>query len=402
MKLYIDSTNNQLISDPKFATGVSSISFKRGDSDNLYVGFVADGTLTTPTTALDIVFGVKPTGAYDSTQFLVYTDTPTIEGSYYVLNPNFNTQALNDLLMVDGLSTNDIASVTCMGELTFSSLSATWESTNTFSVVVNNDVIRNNESTPTALATPEEWLLEQRPLPYTYSSVPQFDTIYATASGGGMNFECIAENAENYNVLCATVSDSVATLGQVVDHSWSGGDTVLNLNPAGDAYLVISGAGSSEVNDTFWYEGVINSKPYWYNDEGVAEAQVSYDSGTGEWLIEYDTDTFYRTNDQPLHPADGTWIVVNGTGPAPTVTRQVAYVSDVTDYVFISSDISDVFTALAQSGTPTDATTFTTQYFTNGDNGESGILGQHAIISTTNTVYFKTTGGFPNTWVALN
>lgn len=176
MKIYIN-TSNQLISDPKFNSPISDLTFKRGDVEPLHVYFVDSGSYVTPLTARNIQFGLKPQGAYDSTQFIVFAETPTIVGDYYLLNPSFATTQLDALLMVDGLSTNDLASVTLMGEFTWSDDSdTTWETSNLLDVTIANDVIRNTESSPLALQTPEAWLDLQRPAVLALSAYPYEQT----------------------------------------------------------------------------------------------------------------------------------------------------------------------------------------------------------------------------------
>lgn len=113
MNIYINS-DNQLIDHPKFNNPVTSLTFKRGDVENLKVYFVEDNVVVTPLSGRDLIFGCKPSGAYDSTSFIVYAASATIVSDYYLLKPSFNTSEINNLLLVDGISTNDLTSITLM------------------------------------------------------------------------------------------------------------------------------------------------------------------------------------------------------------------------------------------------------------------------------------------------
>jgi hypothetical protein len=162
MRLYIDTDSNRLITEPKFKSFVNTLEFKRGDSSELQLVFVTGNTSLSATNNKEIIFSVKENGKYDGTA-VVYTDTYSISGGEYILKPSFNTVTLNALLSSgDGNPNNDIAVANLMGEITWSSDSgSTWKSTNTFNVIVNNDVIKGIEGTPLENPNPEDWFNEQ-------------------------------------------------------------------------------------------------------------------------------------------------------------------------------------------------------------------------------------------------
>ena len=163
-QLYIDADNFNFISDPAFKSTTGSYTFKRGDKAPLYLNFVSGNTVLSAVPGRTIKFGVKKLGEYDST-FVVSTSAYTINTSpftglsSYLLQPSFNTVELNQLLSAfDNDPGNDQASVTLMGEITVSDDGVNFDSTNTVNIVVNNDVIRGDESTPLINPSPVQWL----------------------------------------------------------------------------------------------------------------------------------------------------------------------------------------------------------------------------------------------------
>jgi len=86
------------------------------------------------------------------------------------------------------------------------------------------------------------------------------------------------------------------------------------------ANIIVSGAGSSEVNGIYVESGTINDKPsYVYGDYGI------FWSG-GVWQIIYygGFPTFYYSSDDVATPdLCTTWEVNEGEPPVPTVTKEV-------------------------------------------------------------------------------
>ena len=160
MRLYIDTASGNLINEPSYKLPVGTLTFKRGDHTTINLSFVSGTSLTAATTARQIIFGLKESGKYDGS-FIVSTSAFTVYNTnQYVFNPSLNTTSLNALLCaLDGDDTNDVSSVTLMGEFTWSDDSgSTWYTTNTFDAVIDNDVIKNVEGSPTTQPTPEDWL----------------------------------------------------------------------------------------------------------------------------------------------------------------------------------------------------------------------------------------------------
>ncbi|MDE1171399.1 MAG: hypothetical protein PW734_09365 [Verrucomicrobium sp.] len=93
-------------------------------------------------------FGLKQQGQYDG-DFVVFCDvwaTPAAPATAYALQPSFNTSPLNALLNPAG---GDLAQVTLMGEIAWITPGGYETSTRTFSVVIYNDVIKDDEGLPT-------------------------------------------------------------------------------------------------------------------------------------------------------------------------------------------------------------------------------------------------------------
>jgi hypothetical protein len=152
MQLFIDTATNAFITDPLFKSPLQELSFKRGDTATINVAFVSGNTSLSAVSGKEIKFAIKQAGDYDGAP-IVYTDVYTTAGTNYVLNPSFNTTALNSLL------SGDIPSIAGMLEIEVIQ-SGIIDSTNTQSVTIQNDVIKNDELAPTSLPTPKEWLFD--------------------------------------------------------------------------------------------------------------------------------------------------------------------------------------------------------------------------------------------------
>ena len=156
MKLHIDLGSNQLIKAPGVISPLASITVKRGDQPTFELYFYSDGfTPTRLPTGTAIVFAAKATGQYDSTDVAVFADTWTApaDGAFaYTASPSFATTELDTLLNRDSETDNDLASITLMAEISWVAGTKP-SSTQTFALVVHNDVYRGGEASPTP-ATP--------------------------------------------------------------------------------------------------------------------------------------------------------------------------------------------------------------------------------------------------------
>ena len=155
MKLYVDLESRELIECPGFRNPVTTLRFKRGDSAKLEVAFLTNGSTHAAIgdpDALTMRFGVKPSNRFDL-DYLVYCDEWTMPAEeepspVYVCYPSFNTVELDAALDVG--EEPELASVTLMGEITWSEGDGEPTSTRTFIVIVENDVIRGGETEPTS------------------------------------------------------------------------------------------------------------------------------------------------------------------------------------------------------------------------------------------------------------
>lgn len=159
MKIYVDTDDNRLIRSSQYKTSLESLSFMRGDNIQIQLEFVSGFASLSASNDKTIKFGIKQQGLYGDGDYIVYTDEYTISGNSYILNPSFNGTELNNLLnAVDGISGNDLASVT-------GNLQIEWivgdvvTSTNIIPVTIQNDIISGNEGTAlTQTPSPLEWL----------------------------------------------------------------------------------------------------------------------------------------------------------------------------------------------------------------------------------------------------
>ena len=160
VRLYIDLDTQTLVSGLGTRTPVPEIRFKRGDSARIEVQFFRGVTPLQLTAGATGKFALKELNKYDSDP--VVSGNWTLEGAgalaLYVFSPNFNTEALNDLLFHgDADEDNDVASVVLMGEIEWI-VGAAIYSTRTVRVIVDNDVIKDTDGTPLAVETPIDWL----------------------------------------------------------------------------------------------------------------------------------------------------------------------------------------------------------------------------------------------------
>lgn len=166
MLLYIDVESQKLVEVAGTRIPLSSVAFKRGDSARVEIQFVSGTTVQELSgTTITGSFGLKEDGKYDTATCVVGPASWTKEGSgtstKYVFEPNFNTTALNTLLAHgDADDTNDVASVTLMGEISWTIDGAVY-STQEFDAIVANDVLKGGEASPIALEDEAQaWLAD--------------------------------------------------------------------------------------------------------------------------------------------------------------------------------------------------------------------------------------------------
>jgi hypothetical protein len=211
VKLYIDKDSNRFISNPTFKSSIDSVSFKRGDSATVELIFVSNNTSLSAVSGLDVTLGIKESGRWDG-PYIVIANEYTINGDSYVLKPNFNTDELNALLNHgDSDDTNDIPSVTLMMEVTWSENGNDFYSTNTISAIVENDVNKLTEATPTPSQSLTQWLTNgvisfEPPFYYTIKATNSNYTTYfgITANEAGVVGNSLQLSTSAFDALSGT------------------------------------------------------------------------------------------------------------------------------------------------------------------------------------------------------
>lgn len=156
MNLYVELETLKLVTSVTDRREIRSINVKRGDALPLTVRFLQSQTATRLDATTVITLALKESGKYDDDPVVLEQSfTASTVGSpdsdpYYTASPSLNTTELSDLFSIDSNSSNDPASVTLMGELTWTATGDSGPtSIKTFSVVCENDVHRGNEVGPT-------------------------------------------------------------------------------------------------------------------------------------------------------------------------------------------------------------------------------------------------------------
>ncbi|MCP5534383.1 MAG: hypothetical protein H7A48_14530 [Akkermansiaceae bacterium] len=162
MLFTIDLDTLELIASASDRRRVSQVEGKRGDDTPFEVQFVRGGVAEELAESSVLTFGAKEEGEYDS-DAVVLEDGFALSGSgstaKYIASPSFNTEELNAIFQIDADPANDPPFVDLMAEFSWAVGSGAPTSTRTFRFRVHNDVVRGDEGTPSAAATPDdEWV----------------------------------------------------------------------------------------------------------------------------------------------------------------------------------------------------------------------------------------------------
>ncbi len=168
MDLYVELETLQLIRATNDRRELNLVQAKRGDALPLTIRFIQNGVPTRLDATTTIRFAIKESGKYDDDP-LVLEETFTASSvtspdsdPRYTSTPSLNTTALNTLFLIDSDASNDLASIDLMAEITWEATGDTGPtSCKTFTFRCANDVYRGTENTPTAEATPSDWLNTQ-------------------------------------------------------------------------------------------------------------------------------------------------------------------------------------------------------------------------------------------------
>ena len=150
MILYFDLDINRFITRPGFVDAVRRVEFKRGDAANVSLVFLRDNNIVELAPGAEIRFGIKEVGRYDDDAIVFFSDWQLVTLAY-VGSPNFNTEGINALLFNDGDADNDVAFLDAMLEISYTEDGGlSWNSSDTVSARIHNDVIRGDEGVPLA------------------------------------------------------------------------------------------------------------------------------------------------------------------------------------------------------------------------------------------------------------
>jgi hypothetical protein len=165
MDLFIELETLQLISAVNDRRRVSSVEAKRGDALPLNIRFVQDGALVRMPSTTVINFAVKEDGKYDEDPLVLQegftasaVGDPDLDPKY-TATPSLNTAGLNALFLIDDNSANDPIFFNLMAEISWEATGDTGPTTiKNFVFKVHNDVFRGDETAPSTLPTPYDWL----------------------------------------------------------------------------------------------------------------------------------------------------------------------------------------------------------------------------------------------------
>jgi hypothetical protein len=227
MRQYFDRALKQLVTRPGFASGVTAYTFKRGDAETLELTFYDGSTAVVLGADPVIRFGIKATlgGAV-----LAIADTWVETDGVYRATFNTNTaELLADLADAD--------SKKYFGELTFSDADGGPTSSQTISVTIENDVLKDEDGAPTVLPSPSDWLSER---------AVRFDLAQALSDPQK------AQALDNLGIALLAMLTSDKSGVNLVENSEGGVELAL-WNPDSEAYEPIGafGVGGAWRIDTF-------------------------------------------------------------------------------------------------------------------------------------------------------
>ena len=109
----------------------------------------------------------------------------------------------------------------------------------------------------------------------------------------------------------------------------------------------------------------------------------------------------YKTSNHPLWPELGTWYNVDGTAPAPTLSKLNSTAAEVVSFLGDYPTVANLITAEVVSG---DGSGYVgavgLSAFSGGVNGTAGVFGQDAIVNYADV--YKCVNVLPYKWTKLN
>lgn len=151
MRIVVDLGTQKVVQGLGTASEISQVRFKRAPAAGIEVQFARDGIVVELPSDATGIFGVKPTGKYDdvyATAALAWVKTGTGENTVYSFTLSLINTVLDALFFVDGNPNNDLAQLTLMCELQWTTGGVT-SKTPTLVLLLDNDVIRDGDVAPT-------------------------------------------------------------------------------------------------------------------------------------------------------------------------------------------------------------------------------------------------------------
>lgn len=161
MQIFINRVTRRLQRSVTDTREVTQLDFKRGDAAVIELFFVQDLAVVELAADTAIRFGAKERLKFDGTAVVfsdAFTKTGTGTSTKYSATPSFNTEPLDDLLVVDDDDANDLPLVDLGGEISWQAPADDLPTTtDDFIVRVKNDYLRGEEATPSELPDPTAW-----------------------------------------------------------------------------------------------------------------------------------------------------------------------------------------------------------------------------------------------------
>jgi hypothetical protein len=145
VRIYVDLDSLDLIEAPGFRSPITSLRLKRGDGTQLEVRFCRGGSVVPLPEGTELKFAAKLRGDYLA-EPAIETDRFSFSGlsdPAYIASPNLNKDVLNALFEPLGGQPQP-AEILLMAEITWRSPGRLPTTTNTFNLIVSNDVIKDD------------------------------------------------------------------------------------------------------------------------------------------------------------------------------------------------------------------------------------------------------------------
>jgi hypothetical protein len=147
MILSIDTDNNNIVFERFFKNPIQKIIFSRHNAGVVQVGFS-----DMPNTAIgsrQVEFAIKPHKDYNFNDFLVYSNSYVLDGSYFNMNPNFNVAAIQALFPLSAAPESILLSL----QLRWSDDNVRWAYSNVLDAEVDQSIFMGGELSSFAISS---------------------------------------------------------------------------------------------------------------------------------------------------------------------------------------------------------------------------------------------------------